>query len=155
FLASLVIIFGGKEDPHSPLPYVGIAAMGWCLIQSLAILWLALSGSVTLPYEANWKWFSMATDVGGNSFAYQLPAGVLIDGAAAVMLVVVTLVSFLVQVYSLAYMHGDVRFKRYYAYLSFFTASMLGLIVSSSLLITFACWELVGLSSYLLIGHWF
>ena len=59
------------------------------------------------------------------------------------------------QVYSLAYMHGDTRFKRYYAYLSFFTAAMLGLVVSSNLLVTFCCWELVGFSSYILIGFWF
>jgi NADH-quinone oxidoreductase subunit L len=71
------------------------------------------------------------------------------------MLVVVCLVSFLVQIYSLAYMHGDSRFKRYYAYLSFFTAAMLGLVVSSNLLVTFCCWELVGFSSYILIGFWF
>src|SRR5205085_3962600 len=83
------------------------------------------------------------------------PIGVLVDGAAAVMLVVVTLVSTLVQTYSLAYMHGDPRFKRYYAFLSFFTASMLGLVLSNNLFVTFACWELVGVSSYLLIGFWF
>ncbi|HVE14830.1 MAG TPA: NADH-quinone oxidoreductase subunit L, partial [Elusimicrobiota bacterium] len=78
-----------------------------------------------------------------------------IDGPAVIMLFVVTLVSFLVQVYSLSYMHGEARFKRYYAFLSFFTASMLGLVVSSNLLVLFGCWELVGVASYQLIGFWF
>jgi NADH-quinone oxidoreductase subunit L len=152
---SVIILVGGKEGPQCRLPYLGVAAMGFCLMQSLAIFGGAVSGAYSLPYEANWKWFSMAVDIGDKSFALDIPIGILIDGSASVMLVVVTLVSFLVQVYSLGYMHGEARFKRYYAYLSFFTASMLGLVVSSSLLLTFSCWELVGVSSYLLIGFWF
>jgi NADH-quinone oxidoreductase subunit L len=154
-LISLVILLGFKEDQHSPAPYLGIAAMGWCLIQSLAIFYKVSTGGAVLPYEANWEWFSYAADAGGKGFVAAMPLGILIDGPASIMLVVVTLVSFLVQIYSLGYMHGDSRFKRYYAYLSFFTASMLGLVVSSNLLVTFASWELVGVSSYLLIGFWF
>ena len=153
--ASLIILLGAPEDSDSPLPYLGIAATFWCLIQSCAILWGAASGSVHLPYEANWNWFSMAAEIGGRTFALSVPIGVLVDGTASVMLVMVSLVSLLVQVYSLGYMRGDARFKRYFAYLSFFTASMLGLVISSSLLVVFACWELVGVSSYLLIGFWF
>jgi NADH-quinone oxidoreductase subunit L len=154
-LTSLVMLFFFEESEHSPAPYLGIAAMGWCLIQSCAIFYQVASGHAHLPYEASIPWFSFPSDIGGKPFAYEMPIGVLIDGPAAVMLVVVTLVSFLVQTYSLAYMHGDPRFKRYYCYLSFFTASMLGLIVSNNLLVVFSCWELVGVSSYLLIGFWF
>jgi NADH-quinone oxidoreductase subunit L len=153
--ASLIILFGGKEDTHSPLPYVGIAAMGWCLIQSLAIFSQFLSGAAHLPHKEIWPWFSFATSVNDKSFIFEMPLSVLIDGPASIMLVVVTFVSFLVQLYSLEYMHDDPRFKRFFAYLSFFSASMLGLVVSGNLLITFACWELVGVSSYLLIGFWF
>ncbi|MBI3552773.1 MAG: NADH-quinone oxidoreductase subunit L [Elusimicrobia bacterium] len=157
FLVSLVILFFFDEDAHSPYaPYLGIATMFWCLVQSLVIFHQASSGAVhPWPYEGSWEWFSFAADSAGKGFSAAMPIGILIDGAAAVMLVVVTLVSLLVQVYSLGYMHGDPRFKRYYAYLSFFTASMLGLVVSNNLLVTFACWELVGVSSYLLIGFWF
>ena len=154
-LTSLVILLAFKESEHSPAPYLGIAAMGWCLIQSCAIFYQVAVGVVHLPYEASMPWFSLPIEVGAKAFSYTMPIGVLIDGPAAVMLVVVTLVSTLVQLYSLAYMHGDPRFKRYYAFLSFFTASMLGLVVSSNLLVTFMCWELVGVSSYLLIGFWF
>ncbi|MBI5631582.1 MAG: NADH-quinone oxidoreductase subunit L [Elusimicrobia bacterium] len=154
-LAAPIILFFGKEGPHSKMPYLGLGAMGFCLAQSIGIFAQVLAGSRHLPYQANWNWFAMPADMGGKAFSYDMPIGVLIDGPAAVMLVVVTLVSFLVQLYSLGYMHGDPRFKRYYAFLSFFTASMLGLVVSSNLLVTFSCWELVGVSSYLLIGFWF
>jgi NADH-quinone oxidoreductase subunit L len=77
------------------------------------------------------------------------------DGLTAVMLIVATSVSLLVQFYSQGYMHGDGGYSRYYAYMSLFTASMIGLVLSSSLLMVFFFWELVGLCSYLLIGFWF
>jgi NADH-quinone oxidoreductase subunit L len=154
FAASLIMLCF-KEDERSPAPYIGIAAMVWCFIQSCVIFYGVAWGGTPMPYEANMEWFRLGVDVAGRSFAYSMPLGVLIDGPAAVMLVVVTLVSSLVQIYSTAYMHGDPRFRRYFAFLSFFTASMLGLVVSSNLLVTFMCWELVGVSSYLLIGFWF
>ncbi len=70
------------------------------------------------------------------------------------MLVIVTLVSFLVNFYSIGYMAGDPDIRRYFAMLGFFTFSMLGIVASSNLLIIFIFWELVGFSSYMLIGHW-
>ena len=73
----------------------------------------------------------------------------------AIMLVVVTSVSLLVQVYSQGYMAGDGGYSRYFAYMSLFTASMLGLVLVDSILVLFVFWELVGLCSYLLIGFWF
>jgi NADH-quinone oxidoreductase subunit L len=153
--AAFIILLLAPEDRHSPMPFVSLLATGWCLIQSLFILGGVAAGSIALPYQMDWRWFSFGASVAGKPFLYDMPIGVLIDGPAALMLVVVCLVSFLVQVYSLGYMHGDARLKRYYAYLSFFTASMLGLVVSSNLLVTFCCWELVGFSSYILIGFWF
>ncbi|MDD5628909.1 MAG: proton-conducting transporter membrane subunit, partial [Elusimicrobia bacterium] len=152
---SFIILLAAPEDPRSPMPYVGIAAIGWCLIQSAAIFYGAAVGTIQLPYQMDWSWFSFGATVAGKPFLYDMPIGVFIDGPAAAMLVVVCVVSFLVQVYSLGYMRDDPRFKRYYAYLSFFSASMLGLVVSSNLLVTFCCWELVGFSSYILIGFWF
>ncbi|MDD5303382.1 MAG: NADH-quinone oxidoreductase subunit L [Elusimicrobia bacterium] len=155
FAASLIMMFGAKEDPHSPAPWIGIGAMAICLGLSLSILSAVAGGSVPLPYEHNWQWFSFAASIGGKSFIYDMPIGVLIDGPAALLLVVVTLVSLMVQIYSIAYMHEDTRYKRYFAFVSFFTASMLGLVVSSNILVGFMSWELMGLSSYLLIGFWF
>ncbi len=81
--------------------------------------------------------------------------GVMMDSLTAVMLVVVTVVSLMVQIYSQGYMHGDPGYHRYYAWMSLFTASMLGVVLASSLLLVFVFWEMVGLCSYLLIGFWF
>ena len=81
--------------------------------------------------------------------------GIRLDGFTAVMLVVVTAVSFLVQVYSTGYMRGDRGYARYFAFMSLFTTAMLGLVLVDNLLLLFAFWELVGLSSFLLIGFWF
>ncbi len=153
--ASLIMLFGAKEDPHSPAPWIGIGAMAICLGLSLSILGAVMTGSVSVPYEHNWHWFSFAASIAGKPFLYDMPIGVLIDGPAALLLVVVTLVSLMVQIYSIAYMHEDTRYKRFFAFVSFFTAAMLGLVVSSNILVGFLSWELMGLSSYLLIGFWF
>jgi len=84
-----------------------------------------------------------------------LELGIWIDPLTAVMLVVVTIVSSCVHIYSLGYMHGDPRWSRYFSYLSLFTFSMLGLVVANNFFMIFIFWELVGLTSYLLIGFWF
>ncbi len=81
--------------------------------------------------------------------------GLMVDSLTAVMLLVVTIVSLMVQIYSQGYMHGDPGYHRYYAFMSLFTASMIGLVLADSLLLMFVFWEMVGLCSYLLIGFWF
>ena len=86
---------------------------------------------------------------------FDLSLGIFMDALTAVMLVVVTGVSLLVQVYSTGYMKGDPGYARYFAFMSFFTASMVGLVVASNVIQLFVFWELVGLSSYLLIGFWY
>lgn len=84
-----------------------------------------------------------------------IPFGILLDPLTAVMLVVASGVSLLVQIYSQGYMRGDRGYARYFAYMSLFTASMLGLVLARSIVQMFFFWELVGLCSYLLIGFWF
>jgi NADH-quinone oxidoreductase subunit L len=81
--------------------------------------------------------------------------GMTMDSLTAVMLIVVTMVSLMVQIYSQGYMKGDPGYHRYYAWMSLFTASMLGLVLANNLLQMFVFWEMVGLCSYLLIGFWF
>ena len=81
--------------------------------------------------------------------------GVRVDGLTAIMLVVVTTVSLLVQLYSTGYMKGDPGYGRYYAHMCLFTTSMLGLVLADNLFMMFIFWELVGLCSYLLIGFWY
>ena len=92
-------------------------------------------------------WFSL--------FEFEVELGIRLDGLSAMMMFVVTSISLLVQVYSTGYMAGDGGYARFFAFMSLFTAAMLGLVMSSSLLQLFVHWELVGLTSYLLIGFWF
>ena len=81
--------------------------------------------------------------------------GVLLDPITAMMLIVISTVSFMVHLYSLCYMHGEKGFQRYYAFLSLFTFSMLGLVVATNIFQMYIFWELVGVSSYLLIGFYY
>ena len=86
---------------------------------------------------------------------FVLDLGIAIDNLSAIMLVVVTLISALVHLFSLGYMHGDIRYSRYYAYLGLFSFSMLGIVLANNILMMYVFWELVGICSYLLIGHWY
>jgi NADH-quinone oxidoreductase subunit L len=98
------------------------------------------------PVVRTVTWFT----IGGINFE----AGTLLDGLSAMMLVMVCIISLLVHIYSTEYLHGDVRFTHYYAFLSLFTASMLFYVVSSNTLQMLVGWELVGVCSFALIGHW-
>jgi NADH-quinone oxidoreductase subunit L len=81
--------------------------------------------------------------------------GWVLDPLAAVMLVMVTFVGLLIFIYSVAYMHHDENFTRFFCFLSLFAGAMLGVLIANSLLLLFMCWEVVGLTSYLLIGFWY
>jgi NAD(P)H-quinone oxidoreductase subunit 5 len=124
---------------------LSIGAVAWGLFHSLMIF-AELAKSQT-PYVFDTPWF--------QSTSFTLTMGLLIDNLTAVMLIVVTTVSFLVQIYTHAYMRDDRGYSRFYAYLSLFTGSMLGLVVSTNLFQLFFFWELVGVCSYFLIGFWF
>jgi len=102
------------------------------------------------PVHLVWPWLPTA----GKSIA---DVGVLVDAQSTIMLCLVSLVSLLVQFYSLGYLHDEPMpaFGRYYAYQSLFAFSMMGLTIAPNLLQLFMCWELVGLCSYLLIGYWY
>jgi NADH-quinone oxidoreductase subunit L len=108
---------------------------------------LAKHGSEFVGASNSIQWF----DIPG---ALHVELGVHVDAITVVMLVVVTFVSLMVQVYSLAYMHGDARYGWFYAVLSLFAASMLALVLADNFLLLYFTWELVGLCSYLLIGHY-
>jgi NADH-quinone oxidoreductase subunit L len=98
------------------------------------------------PIEQSWTWF----ENGG----VEIEIGMLLDGPAVMMLFVVLLVSLLVHVYSTDYVAGDRRYTHFFAFLSLFTASMLGLVMAKTTLQLIICWELVGVCSFVLIGHW-
>ena len=127
-------------------------------IGSLGIsLLLAISGfahvlslwgrGATTRELVSFKW----SDLG----ATHLQLGWLLDPLAAVMLVMVTFVGLLIFIYSTGYMAHDENFTRFFCFLSLFAGAMLGVIIANSLLLLFMCWEIVGLTSYLLIGFWY
>ncbi len=91
--------------------------------------------------------------------AYQrklhIDLGILLDPISVMMLVVISTVSLMVHIYSLGYMKGERGFQRYYAFLSLFTMSMIGLVVATNIFQMYLFWELVGVSSYLLIGFYY
>ncbi len=98
------------------------------------------------PYNFEWLHF---TD------KLQIDLGILLDPISVMMLVVITTISLMVHIYSLGYMKGERGFQRYYAFLSLFTFSMLGLVVAPNIFQMYIFWELVGVSSYLLIGFYY
>ena len=100
-----------------------------------------------MPY--NFKWLPFF--VQGLSF----DMGIMLDPISVMMLIVITTVSLMVHIYSFGYMHGERGFQRYYAFLSLFTMSMLGLVVATNIFQMYMFWELVGVSSYLLIGFYY
>ena len=123
--------------------------MAASFILSLGVGGAVIARHITVEQPVVYKavWFSMP--------GFTTHMGVLIDPTSAMMLFVVTLVSLLVQIYSIGYMHGDAGFTRFFAYLSLFAAAMLGLVISVNFLQMFVFWELVGLCSYLLIGYYY
>ena len=95
--------------------------------------------------------FSLVSVLG----AEWLKLGWVLDPLTAVMLVMVTFVGLLIFIYSIGYMAHDENFTRFFCFLSLFAAAMLGVVIANSLLLLFMCWEIVGLTSYLLIGFWY
>ena len=123
----------------------------------LAVAALASSCAITLfitrtvpngrPLLVHWPWL-WSTDP-------RWSIGLAVDGLSWIMLFVVTCIGTLIALYSIGYMHDDPRFSRFFAYFSLFCASMLGLVMADHFVLLYACWELVGLCSYLLISFWF
>lgn len=141
--ALLIIFFTHKCKVTSAL--LSICAVAYGLVHSLLVLY----GSYLHPekiLEVNFPWI--------QSGSLKLFVGYLVDPLCAMMLVVVCAVSFFVQVYTHGYMKEDPNYSKFYAYLSLFTFSMLGLVFSTNLFESYIFWELVGVCSYLLIGFW-
>jgi NADH-quinone oxidoreductase subunit L len=142
FIAFFVILFFGKRTPGRGAP-IGILAVAVSFVLSV-IVFLEFLGHAE-PVERSVTWLSL------DSFEIEL--GMSVDGLTAMMFVVVTTVSLLVHVYSAGYMAHEPRFTWYYAALSLFTGSMLNLVIANNLFQLLVGWELVGICSYLLIGH--
>ena len=147
---TLVSFLGLTRDGTWSPRYSGYLTIAAIFASFLLSLW-ALDGAIDadgarIGFDAH-EWVTVEP--------LEINIGITLDGLTAIMLVVVTSVSLLVQIYSQDYMRGDGGYYRYFAYMSLFTASMLGLVLASNILQLFVFWELVGLCSYLLIGFWF
>ncbi|MCL6472663.1 MAG: NADH-quinone oxidoreductase subunit L [Firmicutes bacterium] len=138
----LLLIFGKKWGEKSA--YVSIAAVLISFVLSIKALVDVLGG---IHAETTFTWAAIGD--------LHLTFGLLLDPLSAMMLVVVTMVSALVQIFSVGYMHGDKRYGWFYACLSMFTVSMLLLVFSPNYVQMYMAWEGVGVFSYLLIGFWF
>jgi NADH-quinone oxidoreductase subunit L len=154
-LAGFVLLglFGRKYLKNSS----GIIGTGLLLISTALAFYTAykyffVDGRTGDSYQTitaiKYTWLSFSEKV-------SIDMGIILDPISVMMLVVVTFVSLMVHIFSLGYMKGEERFATYYAYLGLFTFSMLGLVVSSNLFQIYMFWELVGVSSYLLIGFYY
>ena len=145
----LIALFLGPRMPKKGA-LAGIVATGGSLVLSVVTL-------VTLAGPAEPHHQELYTFVTGAGDALSLTFGILIDPLSALMLVIVSLIAFLVHIFSLGYMNdeGEIGLPRYYAGLGLFTFSMLSFVFADNLLMAFMFFELVGLCSFLLIGFWF
>ncbi len=147
----ILIFFGNRLRDYSST--LGISLIGLMLLNSLVLLFKAKPYDKYLGTYEKWslhnsiEWFST-----GNLSIY---LGYYVDNITVIMLFVVALIGFLVHLYSTEYMKGDARYSRYFAFLGIFIFSMNGIVLADSLIMMYIFWELVGLSSFLLIGFWF
>lgn len=153
----LLGVFGNKMS-HKMAGILGTLGMGVTLILAYSTAFTYFfSGSESFIDAAGNRLQSVVFDHTWLAFTDNLviKLGFLLDPISAMMLVVITTISFMVHLYSLGYMHGETGFQRYYAFLSLFSFSMLGLVVATNIFQMYIFWELVGASSYLLIGFYY
>ncbi|MFH0730184.1 MAG: NADH-quinone oxidoreductase subunit L [Pseudomonadota bacterium] len=144
FISFGVILLFLRARPKASA-IVSLVAIAVSFLSATFLLFSNWHMAAPLQYTGRW----LASD------AFFLPFGFLLDPVSLLMLVVVTTICLLVQIYSIGYMEGDSGFSRYYAFMSLFAWAMICLTLSPTLLQLYIFWELVGLSSYLLIGFWY
>ena len=154
FLSFLVLGIGGKWMSHRTAGLIGTVVLG--IVAALSYYTAAVyfgapreadgTFATLMPYNFTWlpftEWLS-------------IDMGILLDPISVMMLIVISTVSLMVHIYSFGYMKGERGFQRYYAFLSLFSMSMLGLVVATNIFQMYLFWELVGVSSYLLIGFYY
>lgn len=146
-LSFVLQIFFGRRFEDKKGEWVSVGLQFATLIMSLSMFIMMLSRhDPAFSLELHQTWLDLGV--------FKIDLGLYIDNITVIMLNVVAIISSLVHLYSTAYMAGDVRYSRYFGFLGLFTFSMNGIVLSNSLFMIYIFWELVGLSSYLLIGHW-
>ena len=154
FLSFLILGLAGMRMKNSVAGAIGTASLTGVALLSYLTAFHYFTGGRTaagtfptlMPY--NFEWLPFTADLHINM-------GILLDPISIMMLVVISTVSLMVHIYSFGYMKGEKGFQRYYAFLSLFTMSMLGLVVATNIFQMYVFWELVGVSSYLLIGFYY
>ena len=152
-LTFLVLGLAGMKMSHKTAGLIGTTSLGIVTILSYITAYNYFTASRTaegvyaalVPY--NFTWLPLGS--------LHFDMGILLDPISVMMLIVISTVSLMVHIYSFGYMHGEKGFQRYYAFLSLFTMSMLGLVVATNIFQMYLFWELVGVSSYLLIGFYY
>ena len=156
FLSFLLLGIAGKWFSHRAAGLIGTC----CLAVVTILSYMTAYDFFTMPRTAegvieamppvvNFTWLPFFAE------GLKFEMGILLDPISVMMLIVISTVSFMVHIYSFGYMHGERGFQRYYAFLSLFTMSMLGLVVATNIFQMYLFWELVGVSSYLLIGFYY
>jgi NADH-quinone oxidoreductase subunit L len=145
FGSAVLTLFFGKRTPGKG-PAYGILAIGAGFVLSLGVLANFVRGGGG-TYEHFVHWFQIGP--------LEMQVGFFVDGLTAVMLIVVTAVSLMVHIYAIGYMKNDVRYTWFYVVLSLFTGAMLVVVLSNNLFQLLIGWEVMGVCSYLLIGHWY
>lgn len=151
-LGFTILIFFGKRLPRQG-DWLETGIITAALGLALTILMQKLLNFHEETLSLNFTWIDFHTVPGIGPLKIVL--GFSVDNLSAIMLVVVTLISTVVHYFSIGYMEGDVRYSRYFAFLGFFSFSMLMIVLANNLFLLYVGWELVGISSYLLIGHWY
>lgn len=154
FLSFLILGLAGMRMKNGLAGAIGTASLAAVALLSYLTAFNYFAGGRTaegvyptlMPY--NFEWLPFTTDLHINM-------GIMLDPISVMMLVVISTVSLMVHIYSFGYMKGEKGFQRYYAFLSLFTMSMLGLVVATNIFQMYVFWELVGVSSYLLIGFYY
>ena len=151
-LSFLVLGLAGMKMQHKTAGLIGTCSLGLVTILSYTTAFQYFTADrvngvfqTFVPY--NFTWLPL-----GN---LHFDMGILQDPISVMMLIVISTVSLMVHIYSFGYMHGEKGFQRYYAFLSLFTMSMLGLVLATNIFQMYMFWELVGVSSYLLIGFYY
>ena len=151
-LSFLILGLAGMKMQHKVAGLIGTCSLGLVTILSYMTAFQYFGADrvngiyqTFVPY--NFTWLPL-----GN---LHFDLGILLDPISVMMLIVISTVSLMVHIYSFGYMHGEKGFQRYYAFLSLFTMSMLGLVLATNIFQMYMFWELVGVSSYLLIGFYY
>ena len=153
-LSFLVLALAGMKMPHRVAGAIGTLSLGAVAVLSYLTAFSYFTAERTAegtyptltPWNIDWLPFTQQLHI---------DMGIMLDPISVMMLIVISTVSLMVHIYSFGYMKGEKGFQRYYAFLSLFTFSMLGLVVATNIFQMYVFWELVGVSSYLLIGFYY